>query len=114
MKLDGSTYATNPLYHLSAYGLQNPWVQWAIEHDAYQPWMCPECIGTGKRNGDECRVCEGSGHRKDRAPYMGDFGDKADLAMARRMFPGLRVDGHVFPCRGEFAGSKRRCTCVLR
>jgi len=25
----------SPLYHLTAYGIHNPWVQWAIEHGAY-------------------------------------------------------------------------------
>ncbi len=103
----------NPLFHLDAYGLQNPVVQWCIERGVYDG-VCPKCAGKGQvfsrpcvcaEPGQTeyvpgvpiervpggcrycrslCRACRGSGLTKDFEVLESDFGDAESMAFALR------------------------------
>jgi len=59
------TAFVNPLYHLSAFSIRNPWVQWAIEHGAYQDLAA-------------------------RPVNAADFGDAESLEFAKQFSPEIR------------------------
>lgn len=131
MALRGTAF-DNPLYHFAAYGVNNPTVQWCIEQSVYRPDLCPACRGGGVRlsiygakekawNMETrayepvlCPTCAGSGKRGE--PVLDqDFGSDEDLAIARQMFPRLRVEGHpseFCPCRR--GAPRNKCTCRPR
>lgn len=58
----GPSFVRSPLYHLSAFSIRNPWVQWAISAGAYVDL-------------------------KDRPLCADDFAGADDLALARKVAP---------------------------
>lgn len=126
------TFSENPHFHLAAYGINNPVVQWAIERGAYQPALCPDCRGEGFERGryghklyveDElgrrpktCQRCDGTGRRPDRRLHVSDFGDGESRRVFERAFPALRVEGHKPECPLFTVPSRppSRCVCRLR
>lgn len=109
---------SNPLYHLTQFGLANPMVQWAIGHGAYdeychacdargflatRPCLCVEAEGgcpttrtrcSRERACEHCRrrcgECGGSGLQADRPVCDQDILDEESRRVARRL--GVRID----------------------
>ena len=81
----------NPNYHLTAFSLQNPTVQWAIEKGAYNGALCWACFrykrGTWQAN--HCRPCGGTGMDPGDALCAKDFGSPEDLAIAMQLDPSI-------------------------
>lgn len=93
----GATFFTDPLYHLTAYGIQNPMVQEAIRLGAYDELSCYSCLGKRTLGGfDEdgqpipCGRCHGTGFREQMPVCKQDMGDEFSERMARRL--GVAVD----------------------
>ena len=138
----GSTAFTDPLFHLQAYGLHNPVVQWCIEAGVYQPAICPDCHGTGHQvsryggtvwayDADE----EGAlipdlsspiGWKRHPEPCRpcGGTGHRQDRAPHQADFEdrqslvlaeqlGIRVESHKPWCAAR-PGRNRACRCILR
>lgn len=106
-----------PLYLMTAFGLQNPWVLWSLTRGALDAW-CTECRGAGFvvrrpcgctegacESGGSCYRDRGCPHCRARCwacrgsrlvpgePLMHeDFGDEESRRIADALFPGLEVD----------------------
>ena len=144
-EIERQTAVTNPLYHIEAYGIMNPWVQWALERGVYQEAVCPHCSpGNGRKgygyvrafsriafdpddpapafvgqwhesqrekyaamdrwkriwqaDARRCAPCGGTGFKPAPELNAGDFGDQADLDVARKVIKNL-PDEHPIQLR---------------
>lgn len=99
----------NPLYHFDAYGIRNPMVMEVMRLGGYEPGPCFGCRGRGWNiqmrysmeqgkwieEQQTCRTCGGRAKvdpsRSMSDVYESDFGDEADMEVALRLIPGLRI-----------------------
>lgn len=62
------TAFSSPLYHLSSYGIQNPWVQWAIANGAYVDMEDRGATSQDIGDAESARVARQIGLRFDSLP----------------------------------------------
>lgn len=80
----------NPMWHLQAYGLQNPMVAECIAKGVYDEVTCQHCRRGRTRDGYTCFHCQGTGFRRSRPLCQQDFGDMESLELAMQVMPELR------------------------